>query len=154
GGAGKTRLAIEVAGQMRLALQERVWFVSLADLPDVGLIPSALVNALRLPNSTQTDPLDRVVESLGTEPCLLVLDNFEHLLSERGQKKNETLERGGAALVRMLLERIPALSCLVTSRQALRLGGEQEFVLPPLALPETTTSPLPEALLSNASVAL
>jgi len=154
GGAGKTRLSIELAHRMVEMLPERVWFVPLADIPDVGLLPTALRQALRLPMSAQADPLDQIVAALGTEPCLFVLDNFEHLLRERPEGKNETPARGGAALVRMLLERVPHLRCLVTSRQALRLSGEQEFALPPLALPPQDLPATLETLLANESVAL
>ena len=154
GGAGKTRLGIEVAHRMAGILPGRVWFVSLADLPDVGLLPSALLHALRLPSLAQADPLDQIAAALGAEPCLMVLDNFEHLLREREAGKNETPARGSATLVRMLLERVPNLRCLVTSRQALRLGGEQEFALPPLTLPPRDLPPTLEALLANESVAL
>ncbi|HLK57713.1 MAG TPA: tetratricopeptide repeat protein [Chthonomonadaceae bacterium] len=154
GGAGKTRLGIEVAQRMTGILQERVWFVPLADLPDASLLPSALLRALRLPPLAQTDPLDRVAAALGAEPCLFVLDNFEHLLREEAEGKNETLMRGGTALVRILLERVPTLRCLVTSRQALRIGGEQEFALPPLTLPHQEMPTSLEALLANESVAL
>jgi predicted ATPase/DNA-binding SARP family transcriptional activator len=155
GGAGKTRLSLEVAARMQPLLGDRVWFVSLADLPDAGLIPSALMHALRLPHLAQSDPLERVVGALGTERCLLVLDNFEHLLQSGGSGKNETRDRGGAALVRLLLQRCEGLQCLVTSRQALGLGGEQEFVLPPLALPPAEAGSVSlSALLSNESVGL
>src|SRR5262249_18325449 len=105
GGAGKTRLSIEAAHRLSSPLQGRVWWVSLADLTNIGLLPSALLHGLRLAPQPQTDPLDQVTTALGSAPCLLVLDNFEHLLREEAGGKNETLMRGGAALVRMLLER-------------------------------------------------
>src|SRR5207244_3504492 len=57
------------------------------------------------------------------QPSLLVLDNFEHLVEE------------GASVVQALLERLPSLKCLVTSRQLLGLSGEREFAVPPLQTP-------------------
>ncbi|HLK54911.1 MAG TPA: tetratricopeptide repeat protein, partial [Chthonomonadaceae bacterium] len=154
GGAGKTRLSIEVAHRLAPLLPERIGFVSLAELPHANLLPSALLRALRLPANAQTDPLDQVASALGGQPYLLLLDNFEHLLGEEGEAKYEAPRRTGAVPVRMLLERIPSLRCLVTSRQALRLEGEQTFVLPPLALPALDTSASPETLIANESVAL
>jgi predicted ATPase len=66
--------------------------------------------------------------ALGRQPALLVLDNFEHLLTE------------GALLVRDLLERVETLMVLVTSRQRLGLAGEREFVVHPLPIPSGTES--------------
>ncbi|HLK56597.1 MAG TPA: tetratricopeptide repeat protein, partial [Chthonomonadaceae bacterium] len=154
GGAGKTRLALELAHQMAPTLQQNAWFVSLADLPDPSLLPSALLHTLHLTSLPQTDPLDQIASALGNQPGLLILDNFEHLLRETAEGKNELPVRGGPALVRMLLERAPHIKCLITSRQALRLEGEQEFVLPPLALPAAELPASLETLLANESVAL
>jgi predicted ATPase/DNA-binding SARP family transcriptional activator len=156
GGVGKTRLSIAMAEQVAPAFQGRVWFVPLADLPDAGLIPYALVNALRLPPVTDADPFERAVEALQEAPSLLVLDNFEHLLREAPEpgKSDNRLSSGSTALVRMLLARVPELVVLVTSRQALRLGGEQEYPLSPLAVPSPAPPETPESLLTNDSIAL
>ncbi|MCW3054008.1 MAG: putative ATPase, partial [Chthonomonadales bacterium] len=157
GGTGKTRLSLEVATQVTPAFVNRVWFVALADIPDAGLIVSTLVHALRLPPDAQADPLERVVAHLGHAPCLLVLDNLEHLLCpsppphQMGKNDNPAMS-GTVGLIRVLLQRVPALVCLVTSRQALQLGGEQVFPVPPLTLPADAT-PL-ETLRSNDSIAL
>ena len=59
-------------------------------------------------------PLEQIVALLHGRPWLLVLDNFEHLVED------------GALLLRQLLERLPALTCLATSRQRLGLAGEAE----------------------------
>jgi predicted ATPase/DNA-binding SARP family transcriptional activator len=166
GGAGKTRLAIEVARQAAPAFARRVWFVELASLPVPDLIPFAMAEVLALTPAPGIDPLEQVVRALRDEPCLLVLDNFEHLLRElQAQTKSDRpLGAGGAALVRLLLERVPQLICLITSRQPLHLAGEQEFPVPPLAVPPVPDSPsptpehpntrTPEHLLQCASVAL
>ena len=163
GGAGKTRLSIEVAGHVAPFFANRVWFVSLGDVPAASLIPSALRSALRLTSDAQTAPLDRVTAYLGEElkgaPCLLVLDNMEHLLEEPGWtgKRDNPGQSGSVGLIRLLLERVPNLTLLATSRQALRIGGEQEFALPPLALPPDASDASDadlQALLANDSVAL
>jgi predicted ATPase/DNA-binding SARP family transcriptional activator len=155
GGAGKTRLAVTVARRGASAYAGRVWFVDLGGLPDPNLIPFALAGALRLPPAPGEEPLERVVSALGDAPCLLLLDNFEHLLRDASVgSKSETPASGagGAALVRLLIERVPGLTCLVTSRRPLHLGGEQEFPVLALDLPEPDGEP--ERLLQCSSVAL
>lgn len=154
GGAGKTRLALEVARQVAPAFEGRVWFVSLAELPDASLILTALWNALELPPSPGADPLDRIGTKLDEAPSLLVLDNFEHLLSPAGAttKGDNPAASGSTALVRLLLQRAPRLTCFITSRQPLRIGGEQEVPLPPLAMPGL--DPSLDELLHAESVAL
>ncbi len=143
GGSGKTRLALEVARRLAHDLAEpwrgAIWFVPLADLSDPHLILGAVLDALRLAPAPDAAPLEQVVEALTRQPSLLVFDNFEHLME-------------GAALVQTLLERVPRLSCLVTSRHRLGLAGEREFVVLPLAVP--TSPDAPERLLRWESVQL
>jgi predicted ATPase/DNA-binding SARP family transcriptional activator/Tfp pilus assembly protein PilF len=121
GGTGKTRLAVEVATCLQERLHGAVCFVPLADLANADLVLDKTLTALHLPRSPQTDPLEQVVTALSRRPSLLLFDNFEHLVDE------------GALLVQMLLERVPTLTILATSRQRLNLSGEREF--PVLALP-------------------
>jgi non-specific serine/threonine protein kinase len=123
GGTGKTRLALEVASRLVPSFSGAVWFVSLADLSDAALIGDALVGALRLPRTPGREPLEQAIEALSKQPSLLVLDNFEQLVE------------AGAGVVRTLLERVPDLTILVTSRQLLGLSGEREFALSPLPTP-------------------
>jgi non-specific serine/threonine protein kinase len=96
---------------------------------DPSRIPEAILDAVGLPASPEMAPLDQVVAFLERQPCLLLLDNYEHLV-----------ERGGA-VVRRLLERTPALTCLVTSRRRLDLDGEREFPVRPLPVPERLLLP-------------
>ncbi len=151
GGAGKTRLAIEIARQTADAFKGAVWFVPLAALSDARLIPHAVVDALRLepaPTATAAAALEQAADALSQQPSLLVLDNFEQVVEE------------GTAMVRALLERAPTLTCLVTSRQRLGLSGEQEFPILPLptpSMPLDTVLPYretPERLLEFSSVHL
>jgi predicted ATPase/DNA-binding SARP family transcriptional activator len=147
GGSGKTRLALEVAARLHhgkgtaasptLYSSSRplaAWFVPLMDLADPGfpprhrserwdLLPDKVVDALRLPRSSGVEPLEQVVAFLSRQPSLLLLDNFEHLLPE------------GGPFVPALLERVEALTLLVTSRQRLGLAGEREFPVSPLPVP-------------------
>jgi predicted ATPase/DNA-binding SARP family transcriptional activator len=142
GGTGKTRLVLEVAGKFLEAFEEAVWFVPLSDLLDARLIAGAIVDVLRIARSPIIAPLDQIVDFFNGRstptvarrgnpaPALLVLDNFEHLLADERRKSED-----GAAVVRALLERVPTLTLLVTSRQLLNLEGEQEFAVSPLPTP-------------------
>ena len=121
GGTGKTRLAIEVARQIQGF--DLVGFAALADCASAAQSAAQLRVALQLPPAGAT--LDAVVAYLlGTRP-LLLLDNFEQLVGADGPE-----------LVETLLQRLPGLHILVTSRRALGLAGELEFPLAPLPLPE------------------
>lgn len=143
GGSGKTRLAVEVARRLVPAFANRVFFVPLADLGDASLIADALFDVLGIVQRPDTPLLEQAVEALaGAPPSLLVLDNFEHLAE------------AGTPLVVDLMSRVPSLACLVTSRERLLTGGEQELPIPPLPTPMPPDDVSPEQLLSFASVAL
>ena len=137
GGVGKTRLALETARQIAAHPGSRfagpVCFVPLADLSDARLIPAAIAEALSLTRDDTAEPLDQVVAALSSlPPALLVLDNFEHLVER------------GAPLVLSLLTRLPALTCLVTSRRRLALPGERECPVHPLPVPPPPRLDAPE----------
>jgi predicted ATPase len=136
GGSGKTRLAIAVAGRLQEPSASRTlgtstiggraggpWFIPLAELTDARRIPEAVRDAMGLGAAPGGEPIEQIVAALQAAPSLLILDNFEQLVSE------------GAPLVRHLLERAPSLTCLVTSRQRLELEGEREFPVLPLPTP-------------------
>lgn len=145
GGCGKTRLAIEAAQQAAAGFPGGVWFVPLADLSEAQRIAGAIVSALDLPASPNSEPLEQVVVYLNGRrgPFLLALDNYEHLAAE------------GAHIVRTLLERVPLLTCLITSRQPLNLEGERDFTLLPLPVPPPQDADAGiEALQTFASVQL
>jgi predicted ATPase/DNA-binding SARP family transcriptional activator/Tfp pilus assembly protein PilF len=136
GGTGKTRLALEVARRLLEPFRNAVWFVPLAALSDPGLLPDAVMAALQLSRSSSVDPFVQVVEMLNRQPALLILDNCEQLL-----EGTETAPLPGVQWVRSLLERVPELRCLVTSRRRLGLLGEREFPLAPLPIPQGADTP-------------
>lgn len=138
-GSGKTRLALEAGRRLRMVLRGAVWFVPLADLRDPSRIADRCLDPLGVERREHVDPHEQLVAFLSRQPSLVVLDNFEHLLA-------------GAKVVPALLERVPALTCLVTSRQRLGLAGEREYRVPPLATPKGTGAL--EVLADNASVQL
>ena len=129
GGTGKTRLALESGNRLLEPFAGAVWFVPLVDLSDPRLIAGAIVDSLRIPRSPAADPLDQAVEALNRQPSLLILDNLEQFVDEGGR------------VVHTLLERVPLLTCLVTSRQSLSLSGEREYPLAPLATPNGSGTP-------------
>lgn len=122
GGAGKTRLAIALGRQLREQFDGQVWFVSLAELPDAERLPETVRDALRL-QADHMEPFEQVINRLVAQPALLILDNYEHLITK------------GARFVRELLAAAPLLHCVVTSRSSLNLRGETEYRVQPLALP-------------------
>ncbi|WP_340685374.1 BTAD domain-containing putative transcriptional regulator [Amycolatopsis coloradensis] len=134
GGAGKTRLATEVATRHPAHTRGRVWFVPLAGVRDPGDLPGAVFAALELwdlglshggdPMRRPVDALARVVETLGAGESVLVLDNCEHLVD------------AAAELANTLLRRVPTLRILATSREALAIDGETLCPLGPLSVPE------------------
>jgi predicted ATPase/DNA-binding SARP family transcriptional activator/uncharacterized protein HemY len=133
GGSGKTRLALEVARRLTHRFVGSTYFVDLIDVADPSLLARAVADGLRLPRSGSAEPLEQAAQILGRQPSLLVLDNFEQLTE------------GGAEIVGALLERAPGLTCLITSRQRLDLGGEQEFPVSPLPVPMDPTAALLES---------
>lgn len=141
GGVGKTRLAIAAAQAVREAFPAGAVFVSLASVRNHALVISALARALDVPEAAERPLLDGVLAALREQRILLLLDNFEHVLP-------------AASLVADLLERLPQLTVLVTSRASLRLAAEHRFQLQPLALPPADNELDPAAMLEFGAVAL
>lgn len=132
GGIGKTRLAIEVASQMLDQFGEGVWWVELAPLSDGQLIPQAISRVLQLRDEPDHSSLAILLNYLQNKEILLVLDNCEHLIREC------------AVVLEKLLLNCPALQVLVTSREALAIGGEVIRRVPSLSLPEPQTLSQPD----------
>jgi predicted ATPase/class 3 adenylate cyclase len=122
GGTGKSRLAIELARRLEDDLANGAWFVPLASVRDPEHIAGAILDALKLQSAVTSDATEHVASYLESKSALLVLDNFEQLLS-------------GASLVSTLLDRAPELRIIVTSRTPLHLAGERELPIPPLDVP-------------------
>lgn len=128
GGVGKTRLAVEVAHELVRGYAQQVAFVPLAELTQVTQAAEAVLTALqaaRVPRLTPEEQLPRVLHG---RSLLLILDNFEQL------------EEEGVLFLRRLLDQVPHLRLLVTSRRRLNLEGEHEIPLKPLPFPEKPTS--------------
>lgn len=127
GGIGKTRLAIESARRLTPDFPRGIFFVSLADLREPDLIADVIAADLQVSTSDAYPAVAAVEELLRDGPVLLVLDNFEHVA-------------GGAAVVIELLSACPRLNVLATSRAPLRIRGEHELEVMPLAVPDASVS--------------
>ena len=116
GGMGKTRLAIQTAALARSQFENGVAFVPLTALETANAIAAAIATTLRLTLYRPDNPREDLIGALRDASLLLVLDNFEHLLgSETGDS---------AAFVIDLLQAVPRLKLLITSREALDVPGE------------------------------
>lgn len=123
-GTGKTRLALQVAWEVADTFQDGAFFVSLAPINNPALVTNTIAGVMGV-NETQEQPLLETLKHVLRESrTLLVLDNFEHLLP-------------AATQVSELLSAAPGLKVLATSREPLHLYGEQEYAVPPLALPDS-----------------
>ena len=128
GGTGKTRLSLQIAADVLDRFPDGVYFVPLAAIHDPELVPSAIAQALSIQTSGTRRPIDALADYLHDKQTLLVLDNFEQLMP-------------AATVATHLLEASPRLRVIVSSRAVLRVYGEQEFPVPPLALPDPKALP-------------
>lgn len=149
GGCGKTRLALQVAGEWTGIVADGVWLVELASLADAALVPRAVAAALGLQElgADGSAPQEQSLTALLTHflhrrELLLVLDNCEHLV------------QACAELAEILLRACPRLRILATSREGLGIAGETRFRVPSLALPELQQLPLEADLIQYEAVRL
>ncbi|MGK5114419.1 MULTISPECIES: ATP-binding protein [unclassified Geodermatophilus] len=127
GGIGKTRLALDVAAALQHDLFDGVWFVDLAAESDPSRMLGAIASALGVRASGRRALRDVLADQLTGRRALLLLDNLEHLPS-------------AATDVGRLLAAVPDVGVLATSRTVLRLRGEHEWPLAPLAVPTAEDS--------------
>jgi predicted ATPase/class 3 adenylate cyclase/DNA-binding CsgD family transcriptional regulator len=122
GGAGKTRLAIQIAGRLFGEFGDGVWYVDLAPITDPELVPVTVARALGLPDEPGRSTMDTLTRFLADREMLVVLDNCEHLLD------------ASAALVDALLATAARLTLLTTSREPIGVAGEVSWRVPSLSL--------------------
>jgi predicted ATPase/class 3 adenylate cyclase/DNA-binding CsgD family transcriptional regulator len=125
GGSGKTRLALQLAGDARDRFADGVWLVELSELSDDELVADAAGRAVGADELPYEERRDTVAAYLAEREVLLVLDNCEHLIDACSD------------LVGELLRRCPGLKVLATSREPLGAEGEVTYRVPPLSLPTT-----------------
>ena len=123
GGSGKTRLGLQLAGQVASGFPDGVYFVALAPVGNPDLVLSSIAQGVGLGDVGNRPLLDRLSSHLESARVLLLLDNFEHLTVL-------------APVVAALLQATAELKIVVTSRAPLHVSGEQEFEAPPLQVPD------------------
>lgn len=139
-GVGKTRLGLAVAASVRDRFVDGVTLVELAPLIEAGQVLPAIADAVDAARDPARTVADDVAEQLRGQQRLLVLDNVEHLLD-------------AAADVAVVVEAVPGLTVLATSRAPLRVRGETEYAVEPLEvedLPDGSPSPAARLLLDRA----
>jgi predicted ATPase/DNA-binding SARP family transcriptional activator len=120
GGTGKTRLALQAAADVADRFDDGVFFAGLGPLPTSELVETTIAHALGVQATGDQPPLAALKEHVRDRRLLLLADNFEHV-------------DDAAPVVSELLSAAPGLKVLVTSRTPLRLYGEHEYAVPPLA---------------------
>ncbi|WP_276072360.1 LuxR family transcriptional regulator [Mycobacterium florentinum] len=122
GGAGKTRLALQLATTTHAELAGGVWWVDLAPIPHPDVIAVTIALALGLSDQPGRSTLDNIVRFVGDRASLMVVDNCEHLLD------------GTAAVFIELLARCPHLKVMATSREPIGVAGEVSWRVPSLSV--------------------
>ncbi|TMG82141.1 MAG: tetratricopeptide repeat protein [Betaproteobacteria bacterium] len=129
GGIGKTRLALQAGAEVVDAYRDGVWLAELASIRDPSLVPTTVAQALGVRERAGTPPIESLCAHLRSRQVLLILDNCEHLLD------------GCARLADTVLGEAKDATIMATSREALRVAGEQIYALQPLSLPERGSKP-------------
>ena len=122
GGSGKTRLALKLAQHLLPDYPDGIYFVPLAPIQDAELVGTTIAGILNISEMKDEAVLDTLIKELTGKHLLLIIDNFEHVMS-------------AVSLVSTLLKETTQLQIIVTSREVLRIYGEQEYHVPPLQMP-------------------
>src|SRR6516165_6306929 len=122
GGAGKTRLGVEIAARIAPEFGDGVWYVDLAPITHPAVVAVAVARALGLPDQPGRSTMDTLLRFVRDRQMLVVLDNCEHLLD------------ASAELVVALLGAAPGLTLLATSREPIGVAGEVSWRVPSLSL--------------------
>ena len=142
GGAGKTRLAIEVASEVVHDFRDGAWLVELAPLSDPDLVAQAVAQALGVREAPGRPLIGALLEHLEGREALLVLDNCEHLID------------ACATLADALLRLCPKVRILASSREALSISGERTWPVPSLSSPDFHNLPPVQDLKSYEAIRL
>ncbi|MBV8344981.1 MAG: adenylate/guanylate cyclase domain-containing protein [Candidatus Eremiobacteraeota bacterium] len=126
GGVGKTRVALQVGADLLDGSGDGVWFVDLAPLSDSSLVAGTVAAALGVREQRERPILETLQHYLRSKHLLLILDNCEHVVEET------------ARIADAILRSCAGLRILATSREPLRIHGEQVYRMPSLAVPHET----------------
>jgi predicted ATPase/class 3 adenylate cyclase/tetratricopeptide (TPR) repeat protein len=123
GGAGKTRLSLQVAAEVLDRFKDGVWFIELAPLSDPDLVPNTVASALGVREEPGRSLATTLLDWLGSRELLLVVDNCEHLIESCAIYAQAVLQAGRGAHI------------LASSREPFAIPGEQAYLVPPLESP-------------------
>lgn len=124
GGLGKTRLSLQVAADALDDFPDGVWLVELAPLADPRLVPQTVASILGVKEEAGRSATESLVRHCSDRGLLLIFDNCEHLIN------------ACAELAAALLQSVPALKILASSRERLNIPGEATYSLPPFVAPD------------------
>jgi non-specific serine/threonine protein kinase len=141
-GAGKTRLALEVAARTKDSYADGTWFVDLTPIKDERLVSRAFGSALGLRERPRQPMAETLIEHLSPLSVLLMADNCEHVLD------------AAAALIDAVLRACPGVTVLATSRERLRVDGETVWRVRPLTVPDVDVDVGPNELVRYEAVDL
>jgi predicted ATPase/DNA-binding CsgD family transcriptional regulator len=141
GGVGKTRLALQAVQEQKEFFADGAFVILLAQISDSEQVLPAIAHTLALREVADQPVLERLVQGLKERQVLLLLDNFEQMVS-------------AASSLAELLVHCSGLKLLVTSREALHLRAEHEFAVAPLEIPNISHLPDLTTLSHNESVML
>jgi predicted ATPase len=133
GGIGKTRIGLQVAECLISAWPNGVWLTELARVSDAALVANAVGRSVAVEESVHRPMLETIIETLKRRSLLLILDNCEHVIEETGR------------IAASILRECPDVRILATSREALRLTGEQVYYVPSLRYPDAPVAGLAAA---------
>jgi predicted ATPase/class 3 adenylate cyclase len=142
GGAGKTRLSLQVGNLGLSQFSDGVWLVELAPVTDSALIPQTLLSIFNLREDRHREIVDVLIEHLRSKTILLLLDNCEHVIDACAQ------------ITETLLHACPKLKILASSREALGIAGEIAYRVPSLQTPDPANLPSVEELKEMESIRL
>lgn len=134
GGSGKTRLAQQVATELQARFRDGAAFVALASVAEGRHVPTTMAEALGLALQQGANAREQLLQLLVARELLLVLDNFEHLLTASAPADN------ALTLLQEILRSAPGVQLLVTSRERLRIPSERTFELSGLSTPKQAVS--------------
>ncbi len=126
GGLGKTRLSMQIAAEVIDGFPDGVWFVDLAPVVDPAFVPATAAQVLNVREEPGKPLTQTLCAHLKSHKALLILDNCEHLVA------------ACADLANALLRGAPEIRVIATTREALRVPGEQTYPVRPMVVPERT----------------
>jgi predicted ATPase/class 3 adenylate cyclase len=142
GGVGKTRLALQTGAELLERYPDGVWYIELASITDLGLVPSIVSSVLNVNETPGRSLTESIVAALNRKRLLIILDNCEHVLDAVVQ------------IASAILHGCPEVHIVVTSRQALGIAGETVLQVSSLSVPPAGAPPDAEEAMKFGAVAL